>query len=76
MKPSIVLAVAVAVIVPTAAAAQSITSGSVTGRVQTVAGEPIGDAIVHLRDLPGGREFVGVTDAEGRFGFALLPPGD
>ena len=47
-----------------------------TGRVVTVAAEPVGDALVYLRDVAGGRTYRAEANSDGIFGFALLPPGE
>ena len=47
-----------------------VAEGSIAGRVTTLGGAPIGDAVVRVVD----REFT--TDADGEYAFVGLPPGD
>ncbi len=63
-------------LVPTIGLSQSITSGSVTGLVTTENAEPVGAALLYLRDEAGGRTYVSETNNDGVFGFSLLPPGE
>ncbi|MFQ5679166.1 MAG: carboxypeptidase regulatory-like domain-containing protein [Gemmatimonadota bacterium] len=71
------LAVAAALGFPAAPAAgqQSTTSGSIAGRVTDPDGQPRANVIVRATDLERGAERQALTDAQGRYRFALLPPG-
>src|SRR3954469_7817347 len=59
-----------------AAAAQDASTGAVRGSVLDVTGAAISGASVKLASTDSGRERTSTSDAEGRFSFDLLPPGE
>ena len=61
---------------PAASRAQDASSGAVRGTVVDSTGGRIGDAAVVLVNLDTGFRYSIASDAEGRFAFELLPPGD
>ncbi len=70
------LLVGVLIAVPSGAHAQSIVSGSLTGRVVDESGAGIFDAEVQLQRPGSGALLTDVTNRAGEFSFAFLTPGD
>ena len=65
-----------ATLVPTSAGAQSVTSGSLVGRVSDAGGSPIFDADIILENMQSGARRVGISGRLGDFFFQFLPPGN
>ncbi len=76
VRRSLAVLLALAAVSGQGAGAQSITDGSMTGRVFDVIGAPVFDADVTLQDRLSGAQRTVITDRTGRFFFAFLPPGD
>jgi len=72
----ILLAGLVVVAYATSAAAQSLVSGQIDGRVSDPAGAMVPDATVSVVSTETGFSAMATTDAEGVFHFALLKPGN
>jgi hypothetical protein len=60
----------------TTASAQDASTGAIRGAVNDPAGNRVADATVVLVSTATGFRYSVMTDAEGRFAFELLPPGD
>jgi hypothetical protein len=66
---------AVTVLTPTAAFAQNLTQGAVSGTVENQAGRPISGATVTMRSISQGFTRTYTTDASGGFRSVALPQG-
>jgi hypothetical protein len=71
----VALPVAATVLAPTSAAAQDISSGTLTGAVKDAAGQPVTGASVEVRSTEQGFVRTTTTDASGSFRAALVPIG-
>src|SRR5881392_2850180 len=73
MRSTIAAWVVVAV---SCAHAQSVTSATVSGHLEDTSGASVTAALIELRNIGRNQKWVTASDAEGRYRFVYLPPGD